>query len=161
VSAVPPPESAAQALGMLKSAMGYLSATDATAMAAETQAQCQQTADAILLTAARAGADMRDLAGLAGEIYARSLPEDADGDQDEAFEDRSVKLETTFDGAGVLSGDLPPECATVVGAVLDALSAPAGAEDDAARPSGITMRSPRRCSGWSPPGCCPSGPDSR
>jgi hypothetical protein len=91
---------------------------------------CQQTADAILLTAARAGADMRDLAGLAGEIYARSLPEDADGDQDEAFEDRSVKLETTFDGAGVLSGDLTPECATVVGAVLDALSAPAGAEDD-------------------------------
>ena len=41
----------------------------------------------------------------------------------------SVKLETTFDGAGVLSGDLSPECAAVVTAVLDALSAPAGAED--------------------------------
>ena len=45
------------------------------------------------------------------------------------FEDRSVRLETTFEGAGVLSGDLTPECAAVVGAVLDALSAPAGAED--------------------------------
>ena len=50
-------------------------------------------------------------------------------DQDEAFEDRSVRLETTFEGAGVLGGDLTPECAAVVGAVLDALSAPAGAED--------------------------------
>ena len=37
---VPPPASAAQALGMLQSAMGYLAAADATAMAAETQAQC-------------------------------------------------------------------------------------------------------------------------
>ena len=36
----------------------------------------------------------------------------------------------TFDGAGVLTGDLTPECAAVVTAVLDALSAPAGAEDD-------------------------------
>ena len=37
---VPPPASAAQALGMLQSAMGYLAAADATAMAAETQAHC-------------------------------------------------------------------------------------------------------------------------
>ena len=73
--------------------------------------------------------DLRDLAGLAGEIYARSLPEKADKDQEEAFEDRSVRLETTFGGAGVLHGDLSPECAAVVGTVLDALSAPAGAED--------------------------------
>jgi hypothetical protein len=40
-----------------------------------------------------------------------------------------VRLETTFQGAGVLNGDLTPECAAVVGKVLDALSAPAGAED--------------------------------
>jgi len=36
---------------------------------------------------------------------------------------------TTFGGAGVLAGDLTPQCAAVVGAVLDALSAPAGARD--------------------------------
>ncbi len=90
---------------------------------------CREAADAILVAAAKGGGDVRDLAGLAGEIYARSLPEDADGDKDEAFEDRSVKLETTFDGAGVLTGDLTPECGSVVTAVLDALSAPAGAED--------------------------------
>jgi hypothetical protein len=40
-----------------------------------------------------------------------------------------VRLETTFQGAGVLHGDLTPECAAIVGVVLDALSAPAGAED--------------------------------
>ena len=90
---------------------------------------CQEDADAILLATALGGADLRDLAGLAGEIYARSLPDEKDKDQDQAFEDRSVKLETTFDGAGVLSGDLTPECAAVVGTVLDALSAPAGADD--------------------------------
>jgi hypothetical protein len=33
----------------------------------------------------------------------------------------------------VLTGDLTPECAAVVGVVLDALSAPAGAEDDRTR----------------------------
>ncbi len=219
-----PPSSAAQALGMLKAAMGYLVAADATQMAAETQAQCLQAleqvnsmgtaarssilaaftsaqaytadadysprawlihktrvtkgaavaytawvrragahpqvaavlaeggmsesfartictwtdklpqdcrpaADAILLTAARAGADLRGLAELAAEIYTRSLPENPDKDRDQAFEDRSVRLETTFGGAGVLTGDLTPECASVVRAVLDALSAPAGAQD--------------------------------
>ena len=94
---------------------------------------CREAADTILVTAARAGMDVRDLAGLAAEIYARSLPEDPGKDRDQGFEDRSVKLETTFDGAGVLSGDLSPECAAVVTAVLDALSAPAGAEDTRSR----------------------------
>ena len=44
-----------------------------------------------------------------------------------------MRLETTFEGAGVLGGDLTPECAAVVGAVLDALSAPAGADDTRTR----------------------------
>ena len=91
---------------------------------------CRPDADAILVLAARTGADLRDLAGLAGEIYARSLPGDPDKDRDQGFEDRSVTLEATFGGAGVVHGDLTPECAAVVRAVLDALSAPAGAEDD-------------------------------
>ncbi len=219
-----PPASATEALGMLESALGYLSAADATAMAAETQARCLQAleratamgtaartsilaaftsgqgycadadysprawlinktritkgaamsytawvrraaahpliagtlaagelsesyartictwtdklpeecredADAILLGAAGAGMDLPDLAALAAEIYTRSLPDTPDDDKDGAFEDRSVRLETTFEGAGVLSGDLTPECAAVVGAVLDALSPPGGAED--------------------------------
>ena len=63
-------------------------------------------------------------------MYQRSRPERPDEDEGGDFDDRSVGLETTFGGAGVLSGDLTPECAAIVGAVLDALSAPAGAEDD-------------------------------
>ena len=94
---------------------------------------CRPAADAILLVAAKAGADLRGLAELAAEIYTRSLPDTPDGDPDTTLDDRSVRLETTFDGAGVLNGDLTPECAAAVTAVLDALSAPAGAEDTRTR----------------------------
>jgi hypothetical protein len=68
------------------------------------------------------------LAGLAAEIYARSLSEN-DDNQEPTFEDRRLRVETTFAGAGVISGDLTPDCAAVVTAVLEALSAPMGAED--------------------------------
>ena len=95
--------------------------------------ECRADADAILVAAAGAGMDLRDLTALAAEIYARSLPGAPDQDQEGAFGDRSVRLETTFGGAGVLGGDLTPECAAVVGAVLDALSVPAGAEDTRTR----------------------------
>jgi hypothetical protein len=95
-------------------------------------AGCRQAADEILIAAARAGARKEDLAGLAAEIYARSLPEDPD-DPEPAFEDRNLRVQTTFQGAGVLSGDLTPQCAAVVQAVLDALSAPRGAEDTRTR----------------------------
>jgi len=87
-------------------------------------------ADTILVAAAVAGTDLPDLAELYGEIYERSQPETPSQDRDETFDDRSVRLETTFGGAGVMSGDLTPECAAVVGKVLDALSAPGGEEDD-------------------------------
>jgi hypothetical protein len=97
---------------------------------------CRPAADEILLSAALSGLGLRDLAGLAGEIYARAPKNpdgddgDGDGGKDEAFEDRAVRLAATFGGAGVLHGDLTPQCAEVVRAVLEALSAPAGAEDD-------------------------------
>ena len=94
---------------------------------------CREAADAILLSAATAGMDLRDLAGLAAEMYERSRSDRPDEDPARAFADRGVRLVTTFQGVGVLTGDLTPECAAVVGAVLDALSAPAGAEDDRTR----------------------------
>jgi hypothetical protein len=90
---------------------------------------CREAADAILVAAARAGADQQDLVELAMEIYTRSLPADPDHDPDDGFEDRQVRIETTLGGAGVLSGDLTPECSAVITAVLDALSAPVDAED--------------------------------
>jgi Domain of unknown function (DUF222) len=89
----------------------------------------REAAEEILLAAARAGMGLRDLAGLAGEMYQRSRADLPDEDPGRGFDDRGVRLETTFGGAGVMSGDLTPECAAIVGAVLDALSAPAGAED--------------------------------
>ena len=91
---------------------------------------CRDNADAILVSAAHGGLDLRDLAALAAEMRARAEP-GTDGDDNPGldFEDRSVRLETTFDGAGVISGDLTPECSAVIRAVLDALSAPRGAAD--------------------------------
>jgi hypothetical protein len=94
--------------------------------------ECRPAADEILITAARAGARREDLVALAAEIYARSLP-DAGDDPEPAFEDRQVRVETTFAGAGVISGPLTPECAAVVTAVLESLSAPMGAEDTRTR----------------------------
>jgi len=90
---------------------------------------CRPAADAILLSAAKAGMDLQDLAALAAEMYERSRSDLPDEDPGLAFGDRAVYLETTFQGAGVMTGDLTPECAAVVGAVLDTLGAPAGAED--------------------------------
>src|ERR1700741_4667633 len=59
-----------------------------------------------------------------------------DQDPGREFADREVKLATTIGGAGVMHGDLTAECAAAVAAVLDALSAPAGKEDDRSRGPG-------------------------
>ena len=72
--------------------------------------------------------------GWPGRSTPAPSPEDQDKDKQEAFDERSVKLETTFGGAGVMAGDLTPECASIVATVLDALSAPAGAEDARSQP---------------------------
>jgi Domain of unknown function (DUF222) len=94
---------------------------------------CRDAADGILLAAARGGRK-QDLAALAAEIYARSLPGPQDDDDPEPdFEDRQVRVETTFQGAGVLTGDLTPGCTAVLTAVLEALGAPRGAEDTRTR----------------------------
>ncbi len=84
----------------------------------------------LLVAAARAGLSLADLGAMFAEMYERARSDLPDEDPDRDFGDRGVRLVTTFQGAGVLSGDLTPECAAVVGAVLDALSSPAGAEDD-------------------------------
>jgi hypothetical protein len=51
-------------------------------------------------------------------------------DPDDAFEDRYVKVGVTFGGAAVIRGNLTPECATAIRAVLQALGKKAGPEDD-------------------------------
>ena len=89
--------------------------------------------DELLLAAAAAGLGLPDLGALFAEMYERARSELPDEDPDRDFADRGVRLETTFQGAGVLYGDLTPECAALVSAVLDALAAPGGAEDDRTR----------------------------
>ena len=95
-------------------------------------AEFRGQAEEILVAAARAGADLRALAQICAEIRSRTVPPDPDG-RDPAL-DRALFLDTTLDGAGVLRGDLTPECAAMVQAVLDALAAPAGAGDLRTRP---------------------------
>jgi hypothetical protein len=85
-------------------------------------------ADQILLAAATGGADLHDLAALAREMAERSRTT-PDPDDDRDFNDRQVRLDTTFGGAGQLAGDLTPGCAAALTVVLDALSGKAGPED--------------------------------
>jgi hypothetical protein len=86
--------------------------------------------DEQLLAAFAGGLGLADLAGLFAEMYVRARGDLPDQDPGREFADREVKLATTIGGAGVMHGDLTAECAAAVAAVLDALSAPAGKEDD-------------------------------
>ena len=93
----------------------------------------REQAEEIVIAAARAGANLRALAAICAEIKYRTVPPDPD-DQNDRHLDRTVFLDTTIDGAGVIRGDLTPECAAMVQAVLDALSAPLGSGDLRTRP---------------------------
>ncbi len=64
-------------------------------------------------------------------MYLRSLP---DGPPDPEPADRALRLATTLGGAGVIHGDLDADCAAMVGAVLDALAKPVGADDTRSKP---------------------------
>src|SRR5580698_4771710 len=82
----------------------------------------------ILVQAAQAGAtldDLRMIAAVALERWRASRP---DADED-GFDDRYVQAATTLGGAGVIRGNLTPECAAAVQAVLEALGKKAGSED--------------------------------
>src|SRR3984885_1402154 len=85
-------------------------------------------ADVFLLGAAAGGAELRDLGKLAEEIRRQCARPDTDGD--DGFAGRSLRLDTTFEGAGKLDGNLTPQCAAALQAVLDALGKRRGPEDD-------------------------------
>ena len=95
--------------------------------------QYREKAEEIVVAAARAGVGLRGLAAICAEIRARTAERDPDDDNDKHL-DRGVSLDTTFDGAGVVRGDLTPECTAMVQAVVDALSAPQGGGDLRTRP---------------------------
>jgi len=87
----------------------------------------QDDADEILAAAARNGADLAGLGGLAQEMYERTH-RDGDGG-DGGFGDRALWLGTTIGGTGRLTGDLTAGCSAALDAVLEALGKRAGPED--------------------------------
>ncbi len=94
---------------------------------------CRGSADQILLDAAAGGAELADLAGLAEELYMRAAPPSTDPD-DDGFQDRSLRLDRHWRGAGKLEGNLTPQCAAAVQAMLEALAKKAGPADDRTQP---------------------------
>jgi len=90
--------------------------------------------DRILLDAAAAGAGLEDLAIIAQAAYEkwRRQDEDPDGDDpgDGRFDERHLKVGTTIDNAGRVTGNLTPECTAALQAILEALGKKAGPDDD-------------------------------
>ena len=94
-------------------------------------AQLRAETDRILVEAAVAGASLDDLATIAGLALEKWRSQQPDPDDDGPdFTDRCLRLGRTFGGAGVIRGDLTPECAAAVTAVLEALGKRHGGEDD-------------------------------
>ena len=94
--------------------------------------ELQSEADRILVEAAKAGADLDDLKLLAQAAYEAWRAQEPDPEDDPAgrgFGDRYLILDTTLDDAGHLRGDLTPECAAALAAVIDALGKPRGPQD--------------------------------
>jgi|HubBroStandDraft_6_1064221.scaffolds.fasta_scaffold23043_3 hypothetical protein len=85
-------------------------------------------ADVFLLGAAARGAELRDLGKMAEAIRRQCAQPDTDGD--DGFAGRSLRLDTTFEGAGKLDANLTPQCAAALQAVLDALGKRRGPEDE-------------------------------
>jgi Domain of unknown function (DUF222) len=84
----------------------------------------------ILADAAASGASLEDLATITAHALRQWQADHPDPDDDGDFRDRQVWVGTTFGGAAVIRGDLTPECAAAVTAVLEALGKKAGPEDD-------------------------------
>jgi Domain of unknown function (DUF222) len=111
----------------------------------------------ILVEAARVGAsldDLRMIAAVALERWRASRP-DAD---DDGFDDRYVQVGTTFQGAGVIRGNLTPECAAAVQAVLEALGKKAATADVRTERQRFHDALQQGCELLTAPRWCPTGP---
>ncbi len=84
-------------------------------------AELRDATDKILLDTAAAGASLDDLATIAAAAIEQWRAQRPDPDDDFDFGDRHIQLGTTLGGAGVIRGDLTPQCAAAVTAVVEAL----------------------------------------
>jgi hypothetical protein len=113
---------------------GWLSESFADRIVAWTKplpADMLDVTDELVLSVLRAGGDLEDvrLVVTAALESARAQQEPDPGDPGDGFDDRSVRLETTLDGAGRLTGDLTPEASAALRAVLESLGKKRGRED--------------------------------
>lgn len=99
-------------------------------------ADWRDVVDKILVDNASSGVELADLAVIAQAAFERWRQEQGPDDDpdDDGFDERYLKLGTTIDNAGRVSGSLTPECAAALEAVLEALGKKAGAEDDRTEP---------------------------
>ncbi len=97
--------------------------------------QERDKADRILLDAAAGGCPPHDLELLARTIYEtwkaqHPGPDDGNpGGDEDGFDDRSLRLGTTFGGAGKVAGDLTARCAAALQAIFDSLGKHLGPGD--------------------------------
>jgi hypothetical protein len=96
--------------------------------------ELREGTEKILADAAAGGASLEDLAVITAAALAQWEADHPDEDDEGGFPDRFLQVETTLGGAGVIRGDLTPECAAAVTAVLEALGKKAGPEDDRSTP---------------------------
>jgi hypothetical protein len=88
-------------------------------------------ADKILLDSAAAGAVLDDLAIIAQAALEKWRQQEPDPDEPgDGFDERYLKLGTTIDNAGRVTGDLTPECTAALQAVLESLGKKEGPGDD-------------------------------
>jgi hypothetical protein len=124
---------------------------------------CIPAADGILVEACRAGLNEALLANLAAQIRAQVCGPDP---EDEGkLEERTLRLETTLDGAGRVDGNLTPQCAALLKAVLTAFGSNGHHHQHRRRapPPRRRRRHPRRrrCRGTSRAGRPDDGPAPR
>ena len=91
--------------------------------------------DQVIVQAAEAGAPLEDLAVIAAAAIEQHRRGQPDPDEEESrFGERFLRVGVTFGGAAVIRGDLTPECAAAVRAVLESLGKKRGPEDDRTEP---------------------------
>jgi hypothetical protein len=105
-------------------------------------AEFREQAEEILVAAARAGADLRAMAQICAEIRHRTAPPDPQDENDKHL-DRGLSLGTTFDGAGVIHGDLTPQCAAIGAGSPGHAGRPRGPRRPAHSPAALPRRAGR------------------